>query len=267
MARLVDCVRLPRDIPIECLSIANIPSGDWEVSADTNVAMLKRRFPDAKLTIRPLGALQVAPGMTANEVLRDKNRLMKLATVRQHLDDFNDCRLVFTGMGSSEDKHTENMIRAMGLPKTVWEGVTGDLSYNLVYHQDPVFRAKCPLNARLISVHMDTLKNICSKQDTLVVVVAWGALKAKPILDAYRASVFNALAIEMDLAKSLLQLLDEGYLFSSKEMEVLYESEQVGGSFPMPPRIAASLGMLIQHDGSRRHRAKALFATTRCRPS
>jgi DNA-binding transcriptional regulator LsrR (DeoR family) len=210
IASTVDQVVLPDSCDLEFLSIANIPFGDWEVSADTNVAVLKRRFSGVK--IRPLGAMKYDPDMTDSQIEKERQRLLGLKTVRQHMEDFKKCQMVFSGIGSFEDKRTNQLIREMHFPGRIPEKlVKGDMSYNLIYHDREVFHKDCPMRKRLISVAMDDLKDIASRSGHLVVGVAWGTLKAKPVLDAYRAGVVNALAIELQLAKEMLKLIGQGY--------------------------------------------------------
>jgi len=213
MAALVDLVRL-EGAKFDCYALSNIPSGDWEVSADTNLAVLKRRFPD--IAIHPLLAMQLSPEMSQAQIAADRERLLSLKCVQDHMRQMESCRVIFTGVGSVLDPNLRQRLSAIGLPASrIPKEVTGDISYNLVYHDRHVFHEDCPLNKRLISVPMATLAKAAVKRRSLVAVVGWGGLKARPILDAYRARVFNSLVIDVELAEELLALLERGYLDGS----------------------------------------------------
>jgi hypothetical protein len=222
VAELVDIVQLDDNIVHECFSLANIPTGDWHTAADTNLAVLKRRFPgDTKtpppkplVSIRPLGTLPFSPEMSEPEIVESREKVLKQERVMQIMHDFSECNLVFTGIGSMEDPNFQKVIKAIGMPlKTIPENVTGDIGYNFVHHDVDVVHEDDDLGKRLISVPMSHLQAISRRRDKdRVVAIAWGRLKAKPLLDACRGSLINAMVIDTELAEEMEKLIKGHYL-------------------------------------------------------
>ncbi len=210
MATLADVVELPHQ-DLQCYALSNLPSGDWEVSADTNLAVLKRRY--KKIDIHPLLALQVSDEMKEDQIDVARKRLLNLGCVKKHIDEVRRCQLVFTGAGAIEDSHLCERLASVGVSMgDIRKTATGDISYNIVHHDKEVFHEDCPLNRRLVSVPMEILREIASTKGSRVTVVAWGRMKARPILDAYRAGVFNALVVDIELANEMLNQISKGYL-------------------------------------------------------
>jgi DNA-binding transcriptional regulator LsrR (DeoR family) len=217
IATLVDLVQLPPEYSYDCCALANIPSGDWGVAADTNLAILKRRFPDIpesnvhRVVIRPLGTLQLSPELSDEEIAAARRQILGLQRVQEIMKKFAQSDLVFTGVGSIKDKSLLKIIRSLRV-NGPFPTITGDIAYNFVHHKAKVFSERDTLGSRLTSVSMKDLKAIAERSDTRVVAVAWGAIKAKPLLDAYRGGVINTFIIDSELALEALKLIDNDYL-------------------------------------------------------
>lgn len=218
IAMLVDVVQLPSDYGFDCYSLANIPSGDASVAADTNLALLKRRFSGVihksrkpQVTLNLLGALQLSPEMTDAEVAAERKRIMGLERVKRIMREFEESDLVFTGVGSIKDPTLLKLISGLGIEQ-IPPNVTGTVAYTYVHHSNEPFSKTDTLRSRLVSVSMKALKAIAVRRDTRVAAVAWGASKAKPLLDAYRGGVFNTFIIDSELAGELIRLIDQNYL-------------------------------------------------------
>ena len=217
IATLVDLVQLPSKYSYDCYALANIPSGDWEVAADTNLAVLKRRFPgetnakEPHVTIHPLGELQLSPELSYKDIVAARKQILGLRRVQDIMKEFAQSDLVFTGIGSIKDKSLLKIIRSLGV-NGPFPTVKGDVVYNFVHHTTEVFSETDTLGSRLISVSMKDLRVIAERPGTRVVAVAWGRPKAEPLLDAYRGGVINTFIIDCELATEALKLIEQNYL-------------------------------------------------------
>jgi len=211
IARLVDSVPDPGpEAALELLALSNIPSGDAEVSANTNLAVVKRRFPDRDIVIRPLLAMQLSPEMSESDIRRERKRILSLRIVQQHLNDAAACRLVFVGIGSFDDPNLWERIKELGVKRSgLSPKAIGDLIYNLVHDDDQVFHKDSPLDTRVITVPVATLVDTARREDSLVVAIAWGREKARPALAAQRAGAYNVLICDEGMAEEMLGLVRE----------------------------------------------------------
>jgi hypothetical protein len=235
IARLVDLMDLSPKISHEIFAIANIPSVYWHVAADTNLAVLKRRFPDdcdscsgsthanpsqsgqlagrPIVRLRPLGTLPISSGMTAEAISAERDKLLNQDRIKAHIKDFAGCQLVFTGIGTIDDPYLHRFIESIGVPlESIPATVAGDLGYNFVHHTPEVIHETDDLCQRLISVPTSLLQRIAGRSGGKVVAVAWGAKKAKPLLDAYRGGLVNAVIVDTSLAEAMIKNIEEGYL-------------------------------------------------------
>jgi len=212
IAKLVDFVVFDdMGTGIDVLAISNIPQGDWETSANTNLAVLKRRF--REVNIEPLLAMQLSPEMTKDDIAKERNRILNLQCVQKHFERALEVSAVFTGVGSLKDERLLKILKVLRLEESeLGQTAVGDLSYNLINHDESVFHDDCPLSRRLITVPVDTLKQIAETPGKFVVVVAWGKKKAAPALDAYRAEAYNTLIVDEEMAEEMVRLVDKSYL-------------------------------------------------------
>jgi DNA-binding transcriptional regulator LsrR (DeoR family) len=160
--------------------------------------------------------MQLSPEMTAQDIANDRRRILNLQCVQEHFEAALECSVVFTGIGSLSIPRLRKLFLDIGLTEAeLRPPAVGDLGYKMIYHDKEVFHRDDPLSNRLITIPMDTLRQIARNPDRLVVVVAWGKDKAAPALDAYRANVYNSLIIDEEMAREMIRLIETGYLSPS----------------------------------------------------
>ncbi len=209
IARLVDRIETPGpNAKLELYALSNIPTGDEDVSSNTNVAILKRRFPRRDIVIHQLLAMQLSPEMKEKDIRAERRRILRLSIVQQHFREVSQCRALFAGIGSFEDRNLWNRLRGLGFDKReLPRNAIGDLIYNLIHEDDQVFHEDSILHTRLITVPVGIFIDIAQRPDSLVTILAWGKEKAKPALAAERVGAYNALICDIEMAEEMLALV------------------------------------------------------------